>query len=97
MYIITLLIFFFLVISPFIFFLKENTRKNIFILQIICFAYWNIVFWGVLYQYLPMSLAVFGTGDPEGSIFMLYWLFTPIMSGVLLIEVIYLLIKLKKS
>lgn len=92
MYFFTLIFFFCLLLSPFFFFLprstKKNTKKTILYAQIILFLYWNIVFWGVLYGYLPRSLTVFGTGDPESSIFMLYWIFTPLITLTLVLEVI---------
>lgn len=93
MYFLTLLIFIALLISPFLFFWPQSrskaSRKTILYAQIIFYLYWNIVFWSVLYGYLPYSFAVFGTGDPESSIFMVYWFFTPIVTLVLITEIIY--------
>ncbi len=96
MYIFTLLVFCILSILPFVFLWplsrSISSRKTILIIQLLLFTYWNIVYWGVLYGYLPRSLSVFGIGAPEGSIFMLYWLFTPVMIGVLFLEIVFLFI-----
>jgi len=97
MYLLTLIFFFYLLLAPFIFFLprsrKMSTKKTVLYAQIILFLYWNVVFWGVLYGYLPHTLAVFGTGDPESSIFMFYWILTPLIALTLVLEAISLLLK----
>ncbi len=94
MYILTLTLFLLLTISPFFYFIplsrKHSSRKTIIYAQLLLYAYWNIVFWSVLYGYLPYSFATFGTGDPESSIFMLYWIYTPVITLALVAEIIYL-------
>jgi len=101
MYIFTLAIFVSLFLLPVLFFKARHknlsTLKNIFAIHIILFTYWNVVFWGVLYGYLSYSFAVFGTGDPEGSIFMGYWLITPIITLAIAAELFYLFFRRKKG
>ena len=98
MYIITLLLFFASIILPFLFLfpIHKNIKRRfiIFISQLIIIGIWNFIFKGVVNGSLPRSLSVFGTGAPESSIFMINWLFTPVVLIILMVELIYFLIYL---
>jgi len=58
------------------------------------FAYWNIVYWGTQSGDFPWSFAVPSGESSDASVFMLYWLITPIITILLMIELLYFLIKL---
>jgi hypothetical protein len=97
MYFFTFIVFAFLALSPFYFLFSKGKNKFWLLLQIIFFAVWNFIFWGVIYGFLPRSFGVPAGSDPEGSVFMLYWLFTPFMVLVLLFEGGYLVFKKTKK
>ena len=92
MYIITLTIFLATLILPFFFLFpfhrKIKGRLIIITIQIILFIAWNLIFYGVMNGTLPYSFGVWGTGDPESSVFMLHLFIKPIVTIVLTIELI---------
>jgi hypothetical protein len=98
MYLITRLLFFASVILPFLSLFpihqKFKRRFIIFIIQIIIIGIWNIIFEGVTNGFLPRSFSVFGSGAPESSVFMINWIFEPVILIILMVELIYFLIYL---
>lgn len=108
LYLITLCIFFASFLGFFLFLIMfflpmwpmEKVRKILLGLQLVCFAYWNIVFWAYLLyvghrQPAPFQesafieyLAVPGGSGQGGSIFMGYWIFTPIFAAFVIIELL---------
>ena len=96
MYLITIVIFFVSLILPWLFLLplhqKNKRRTIIIIIQLILFFAWALIYNGVLNGTLPNSFGVWGTDAPESSVFMINWLFEPIVMVILAIELLYLLI-----
>jgi hypothetical protein len=104
LYNITLIVFFgsFLIFP--IFFLtypRSKARKVLLGVQIVLFAYWNIVFWGnalnhivfwgsALYHDVFGPLIVPENSDPEGSVFMLYLPVTLIYAVFVIVEYLIL-------
>jgi hypothetical protein len=95
MYIITLIIFLATLTLPFLFLLpiRQTIKRRlvILIIQAILFIAWNYIFYGMMNNTLPYSFGVWGTGDPEGSVFMAHWLLKPAITFILFIEIFYLL------
>jgi hypothetical protein len=81
-------IFFSFLLAPFLT-MHQRARRTLLYIQLFCFAYWNLVFWGFfLLHSIFESLAVPRGSDPEGSVFMFYFYITPVFAVFIIIELL---------